>query len=492
MFVLPIHRAPSFQFHVPLALVGGGFVLSRLILFKLGIRLNMYPLGNYWQHIDPVLLRERLLESLFYLHSQPPLFNLFLGSVQKLDAGHDAIAFTVIYTLMGLLLAITMYRLATRLGVGRWLACALTLGFLVSPACIYFENFLTYTYPITLLLCGAALTLHRFFESRRMRDGLVSFALMAALVLTRSMFQIIWFVLVLVALLLQCPAEMRRRVCLGAALPLALVCALYLKNFLVFGTFTTSSWFGMNFLRVVTFQLPPEEREAWIAQGIMPPLVALGTFNSVEAYRPYLPYMPRTGIPLLDEERTSTGQTNYHHVAYVAIGAQCAGAAARMIRERPSLYVKGLLSSASIFFWPPTDERYGATEALSGRFALLKSVYNRLVYGQLTAYAPNPTLEDSDLRHLGNLAKRIGWFVFVGYPLLIAYGVTRVKSDLSSGERAGTPMALLFMLTSMLYITAVGIGFEVGENNGFRFLVDPFVFTLLGLWIGRVRWSWDS
>jgi hypothetical protein len=48
------------------------------------------------------------------------------------------------------------------------------------------------------------------------------------------------------------------------------------------------------------------------------------------------------------------------------------------------------------------------------------------------------------------------------------------------------------MLTSMLYITAVGIGFEVGENNGFRFLVDPFVFTLLGLWIGRVRWSWDS
>ena len=49
-----------------------------------GVRFDAHALGIYYQFIDPPLLESRLLESLFYSHGQPPLFNLFLGLVLKI------------------------------------------------------------------------------------------------------------------------------------------------------------------------------------------------------------------------------------------------------------------------------------------------------------------------------------------------------------------------------------------------------------------------
>ncbi len=50
------------------------FFLSRIICYALGIKLHA-PLEGP-QTIDLNLLKNRALESIFYLHSQPPLFNL--------------------------------------------------------------------------------------------------------------------------------------------------------------------------------------------------------------------------------------------------------------------------------------------------------------------------------------------------------------------------------------------------------------------------------
>ena len=66
---------------VAVALVFGA---SRVAAYLAGVRFDATPLTWYWQFIDPVLLRERLLESLYCLHIQPPLFNLLLGINLKL------------------------------------------------------------------------------------------------------------------------------------------------------------------------------------------------------------------------------------------------------------------------------------------------------------------------------------------------------------------------------------------------------------------------
>jgi hypothetical protein len=55
------------------------FGASRAAAYAAGVRFDSSPLAFCWQLVDPDLLRTRLLESLFYLHGQPPLFNLYLG-----------------------------------------------------------------------------------------------------------------------------------------------------------------------------------------------------------------------------------------------------------------------------------------------------------------------------------------------------------------------------------------------------------------------------
>ncbi len=58
------------------------FLLSRSAAMAAGVRFDASPLGYFLQYLDPHLLRARLGESLWYLHSQPPLFNLLLGELE--------------------------------------------------------------------------------------------------------------------------------------------------------------------------------------------------------------------------------------------------------------------------------------------------------------------------------------------------------------------------------------------------------------------------
>ena len=49
------------------------FIASRLIFSFMGGAFIAKPLAFAMQYLDPVLLKDDLLQSLFYLHSQPPL-----------------------------------------------------------------------------------------------------------------------------------------------------------------------------------------------------------------------------------------------------------------------------------------------------------------------------------------------------------------------------------------------------------------------------------
>lgn len=466
----------------PLAVLFGAYVSSRALLFVWGIRLDSEPLATYWQHIDPLLLRERLLESLYYLHSQPPLFNLLLGVVQKLVPGHSVLVFTILYKLIALGITFLMYLLMVRLGVGRWLAVSLTLVFILSPACIYYENLPNYTFPVAGLLCTGAFLLHRFASGGRSRDALAAFTVMAILVLTRSLFQLAWYFGVVLLVAAVGPPRRRRTVARAALLPFVLVSALYLKNAFLFGTCTTSSWFGMNWYRVVTFRLPPEQIDRWIADGTVSPLGRIKTFDGVGAYRPYLAPLTPTGIPLLDEETTSRDRPNYHHAAYLRVGKQLAIDTMHLVAAHPSLWLRGMLFSGCIFFAPASSIGYGGLwEGLGMRLPALKWVYNRLFYGQLIRHAPDPTLRET--RDLGRFAGHVAWFLLFGFLLLTFYVGARLRAELRAGRRGAFSVTLAFMLATTIYVTAVSIAFEVGENNRFRFLLEPWLFIYLGLWL---------
>src|SRR5258707_6743692 len=55
------------------------FALSRVLYYWAGVRFDARPIDHFFQFLDPELLRYRLLESLLYLHIQPPGLNLAVG-----------------------------------------------------------------------------------------------------------------------------------------------------------------------------------------------------------------------------------------------------------------------------------------------------------------------------------------------------------------------------------------------------------------------------
>jgi len=55
------------------------YAASHMLYWWLGMRFDASPLFGYMQFIDVGLLANRLLESLWYYHANPPLLNLFAG-----------------------------------------------------------------------------------------------------------------------------------------------------------------------------------------------------------------------------------------------------------------------------------------------------------------------------------------------------------------------------------------------------------------------------
>jgi len=230
------------------------FVLSRLAYYLAGARFDARPILHYYQFIDPELLKHRLIESMYYLHVQPPGWNLYTGVVLKLFPQSYPLALHIVHLLLGLATCWLVFYLMQVLGVSRWIALALAAWFTISPGTVLFENFMLYEYIVCFLLVAAAAALWRCGNRGSLQRFLLFFVLLLALVFMRNFFHLI-YVLAILAALVYLSKGLRRRVLLAAALPLMIVAGLYTKNWILFGSFSGSTWMGMNMDTITAHQL---------------------------------------------------------------------------------------------------------------------------------------------------------------------------------------------------------------------------------------------
>src|SRR5262249_1718458 len=135
-------------------------------------------------------------------------------------------------------------------------------------------------------------------------------------------------------------APVRRRAIAVAAGPaVILTAALYLKNFLFFGTLSTSSWFGMNLMSDVDFAWATNERNAIVECGEVGPILSVPAFSPVTEYSRVIKLPPATGIPVLDLEYTENGRPNYNHLVYAMVAPLYARDALRVLAGNPTHYV---------------------------------------------------------------------------------------------------------------------------------------------------------
>jgi hypothetical protein len=375
-----------------------------------------------------------------------------------------------------------------RLGVRDKIALSLTALFIIIPSSILFENLLLYTYPVVTLLCLSAVILISFLENGRFRTGIAFFTIIAIIVMTRSMFHLIWICsIVLLTILIQ-PGRWKQTL-FAATIPFMLVFSVYAKNYLLFGTFSTSTWMGMSFCKMTTFMLPEEKRIDLIRDGKLSELAILPSYRGLWYYRDYiyLPTYKKTGITVLDiEHYTSGGGLNFNNLAYISLSSQYMKDGLYVLKHYPQAFLRGLLRSFKIFFFPSTDWFAILDETNVNRQILKPYIVplNFILYGQFFNLHDQSFNPDYSWNQYSQPMRKIGLFLVVGVIVSILYGGYATGVEFRARKknipRLGT---MLFLLITILYVTIIGNFLDVGENHRFRLNIDPFLLVFFALFI---------
>ncbi len=470
---------------LPFAAVVACFIVSRIAAGLAGVRFDSYRGVQLMHFIPEDLLRTELLKSVFHLHNQPPLFNLYLGVVYKLFGGNEIFVFHTVHLLLGLAACLAVYLLAVRLGASKPVAAAVACVFTVSPAAILFENLLYYTFPVTVMLVLSAILLHRFLDTGRMREGVLFFTVLALIVLTRSMFHIAWFVLwfAVVAVIRR---DLLRTAALAAVIPFLLAVAPFIKNAWMFGEFATSSWLGMSLSKITTMKVPEDVRIGHVENGDISELALLPPFKPVWFYRQHtiIPEFEPTGVAVLDTEMYPNNGHNWNNAALLSISEQYRKDALFMLKAHPSTYLRGVLDSFRIYFFPAGDwfHFYASIDNIS-LIGAWEKVHNFVLCGQFTAFTNEK--ETDQFGYFGR-ARHMGFFLIVMYAAVIGWSVLHLFRAWKSGDvTKPASVTMLFILLNILYVAAVGNLLESGENERFRFIAHPLAMTALAVVIQR-------
>jgi len=457
----------------------GVFAVSRVCYAIAGVRFYATEsLKTFMQFIDVRLLQDDLSSSVWNFHAQPPLFNLFAGMVVHLP-GSEGAWFQIMYLAMGAVLTLSMFVLMRELGVSVGLAFVATALFVVLPVTVLYENFLSYTYPVAVLLLASGVFLVRYLRSRRALYGVLLFATLAALVLTRSTYHLAWLVAVAAGVLLLARPRCRRVLVL-LLIPVAVAAFWYGKNWVQFGTTTSSSWVGMNLAKATLQQASRRDVEELVRRGDLSPQALIPPFSPPEAYPP----LPRpAGVPVLDELRKTGREANYNHKVYVRVSHQYFEDSIQFIRTQPADYARVLANSVRFFWLPGSDYTLDRApidglDRFLNRFLFLQphgyfSNEQRGFAAPVSAYAPG----------LGQMA----WgavLVYVAAWLFAVYAAWAIlRSRNIDRPRAAT---IAFLGLTVLYVTVLSNAVELGENNRFRFETDAVMWVLFVVLLTRL------
>jgi hypothetical protein len=468
------------------------FAVSRLVYFAAGLRFNATPVATFWQMMDPALMRTDLFRSLWYLHMQPPGYNFAVGLTVKLFPDHYAAVLWASQIAMGVAIAVCLFRLICLLRVPVWWACVLSSIFAISPGCVLFENIASYEYSVLLFLLLSALALARFCEILETRWAVAFFGCLLVLELVRNSFHIAYLLAVAVGLLWFLPAG--RRAILIGFLPVVLITGgIYVKNGFLFGRFVSSTWAGMATGTTTSLQLSEEEAEDLVKRGIVSPLAQIQPFSALSEYEPFIHRPAKTGIPVLDQDATSTGHPNFNNLAYLQLHDQYLSNSLAIWRHYPIAYVRSVLIAWFSYFRPASDSEY--FDGTPAPVQAWERAFNTVVFGQVRRTADRENF--LELKESGHNLSRVlytGMFLLVVIPATVIWGTAQLISPRWRRRWTHAQLAVLgFILFTIVYLSLVSTLLSTFDGNRYRFPLDGFFIALAGGMLVQIReWYRDS
>ncbi|HEU4472167.1 MAG TPA: hypothetical protein VFR58_13840 [Flavisolibacter sp.] len=434
------------------------FAGSRIIYQLSGLDFQYDALYKYWQYLDVDTLQHNLLRGVWYNHAQPPLFNLFLGAVLKLAGGAAPAVLALFFKLVTLAIGFLVYLILRRLVKHPRLPLVLALFYLLSPASMVFENELFYTTFISLLLMISTYMLLSLGENPGWKRAAGFFLPLVLICLTRSMYHLAW--IFLVALMVLFFYRRRRglhKLAVTGAVAFLMVGGWYVKNYFMFGEFSTSSWIGMNLARNVF-------HDAVVTDSSK--IESIEPFSPITVYRPFITgryerqFAGKNDADLLSPLKNDSLR-NLSHISYLEVSALYLAACKEHAKAQPLGYAKNVVQSSIIFFAPAT--RYPVIEAQAAKIRY----YDLLYSFNLSHFAK------------GKTARRIALTVSA-LPKFLLYCLVFFAIGKAMYKKQRPELVNRFLVAVILYVFLLSSLLEHYENMRFRFEIEPLFLLLLG------------
>src|SRR4030042_3715666 len=425
------------------------FIISRVIYWIVGVRFDSSTLNWFFQYLDPQQLLHNLLPSIYYLHIQPPLFNLLLGIVLKISRGPGPIIFSIIFMLCGLTLAIILFKLLCSFKIPRIFSFIITGFFILSPPVILYENWLFYTYPVTTLLIISIYLINNYLEKGKTLHLFLAINTWTSIVLIRTAFHPLWLVFCIAGVILIRKKDIKR-ILLCSVFPVLIIVILMLKNGLVFGMFGLNSWYGMNLYKM-TLSIPPNKIASLIEENKISGLALIPPFQSPEQYRQFANFDTVTGINVLDHKYKSTSYPNYNHIGYISISKQYFKIARTLIIKYPQYYLLSVGKALYRFLMPTSDKIIFPGQNRQEILGWV-NIYEQYLLGNILSnfWQTNFVNRFGQTRKVHfNLLYLYLAFVYLGMTWFLTKGVR--DSDLDNNNK----ILLYFIGFQVLYVTSV-------------------------------------
>lgn len=451
------------------------YVSARLIAYAAGCRFDADNLTWWMQIADVALLRSDLWHTLLYLHTQPPLFNLLIGLALRLEPSGFLWSMSLLYGVVTLGGLLAFHALARDLTGRPGLAFIVAAWLCVAPAVLLFSQKLYYDGLVPWLLCMGLWGVHAGIARGRFLTLLFGFAMLAAVVLLRSMIHPILFTGILAIALLLARGR-RRQVAAAAVVPAAAIGAVIAKNMLLFGVAGLSSWAPLQLDHTTVDRLPATLRAHLIAEGKLSRLAEVDGFSPPPVYLAMLPPIAPTGQPSLDAIHKSTGGYNWNHIVYTRLGTIRTRDALVALRANPADFAV-VLGTSFYHFHRPSSEFKGLERNLAA-IAGWERIGNGLISLQPAAWfgsSLDKTRPQSPLLQIGyaTLAVTLGFLSEAAAMLLTLARAARQR-------RWPDPAAVGAIGALMVggFVLIVSSSFDVWENNRAHYDVMPLL--LLG------------
>jgi hypothetical protein len=460
-----------FRAHGSLLATIAAWIAVRLLQWISGAIYSDGFLDGGWQLVPRETLRHHLFGSVWYLHIQPPLYNLTIGILLRAPLS-DRVVTHIFILACSLMSAIGLHRLGVLFDFSGSVAAVLATVLLADPFMIRYELEPTYEIPVLALLVWALILLHRAAARPSIGRYAGATALVTVIVLTRSLFHPIWLIIVLAALVAMAkPWPGWRPIATAAAIPIVLIGGWMIKNEIVFHDATLSSWFGMNLERGVIAPMDADKVGAMVAKGQLPEIVTVPPFTNYDVYAPFVdPCTPAHAQPAVSQPLRPSGYADFNFECYLPVYAAMYDASLDAIRHQPLEYLRNRVDAFKFSSDHLLDAGYG-----KGSLRVIRPLY-RIAF--------------LDVRSDVDLA---AWFhplfgpgKVIVYPSLIVVvaailccwefgrGVRRMV------RRSASPAELVLAVSpfTVLWVIVTGALLEMGENARFRAMVHPLLILV--------------